>query len=68
MREVAPLRITTNSLNLKALLQHQTASLEADIHQPRAREVRVSEYRKHKNASGRLGNLTRCSLVGKVEG
>jgi hypothetical protein len=33
------------------LLQRQTASLEADVHEPGPREVGVSEYRDHQNGS-----------------
>ena len=41
------MRVATESVDLKALLQRQTASLETDVHEPRAREVGVSEYREH---------------------
>ena len=44
VREVPTQRVATESLDLKALLQHQTARLEADVHQPRAGEVGVCEY------------------------
>lgn len=47
VREVPPQGVATESLDLKALLQCQTAGLKTDVHQPGAREVGVSEYRDH---------------------
>lgn len=44
MSEVSTERVATESVNLKALLQCHTAGLQADIHEPCAREVGVSEY------------------------
>ena len=44
MREVPSHRVATETIDLKALLQRQTAGLEADVHEPGAREVSVSEY------------------------
>ena len=40
VREVPTQRVATESLDLKALLQRQPASLEPDVHEPRAGESR----------------------------
>ena len=47
VREVPSHRLTTESIDLKALLQCQPARLKADVHEPGAGEVRVGEYLIH---------------------
>src|SRR6266496_607710 len=49
MREVPAYCLATERVNLKALLQCETARLQADVHEPGAREVGVSEYRDHQD-------------------
>src|SRR2546425_8362969 len=58
--EVPTQGVATESVDLKALLQCQSARLEADVHQPGAREVCVSEYRNHQNRSTALSSLGGC--------
>src|SRR5437870_9658370 len=43
--EVPTHRLAAESIDLKALLQSQSAGFEADVHQPRARAVSVGENR-----------------------
>jgi hypothetical protein len=51
-------RFATESLDLKALLQCQTARLESHVHEPGAREVRVSEDLNHQlGLSGKVESL-----------
>src|SRR5260370_27402089 len=47
--EVLAHGVATESIDLEALLQGQTASLNADIHEPGAREIGVGEYLLHQN-------------------
>jgi hypothetical protein len=61
VREVPAQRVTTESFDLKTLLQRQPASLEADVHEPGAREVGVGEY----YLRHRLAILPRHVLFGK---
>jgi hypothetical protein len=49
VREVPTEGIATESLDLKALLQCQTARLQPDVHESGAREVGVSEYWAHQD-------------------
>jgi hypothetical protein len=42
VREVPTLRIATDRVDLKALLQRQSTSLEADVHEPCAGEVGIN--------------------------
>jgi hypothetical protein len=62
VREVPTQGVATESIDLKALLQCQTARLEADVHEPGAREVGVSEYRDHQDKSTVVSSFGRCIL------
>ena len=61
--KIPPQRIATEGLNLKALLQRQPASSEADIHEPRAGEVGVRENWEHKKPA----DTTRASSKAQVK-
>src|SRR5688572_18473616 len=62
VREVSPHGVATESVDLKALLQCQTASLEANVHEPSAREVSVSEYWAHHDRSTLASSVGSCIL------
>ena len=62
VREVPTQGVATESLDLKALLQCQTSRLEADVHEPCAREVGVSEDRDHQNRIRVVSSVGCCIL------
>lgn len=66
--EVPTHGVTAESLDLKALLQRQTARLEADVHEPGAREVGVSEYWDHRNRPTVVSSVGCCILRPQIEG
>ena len=65
VREVPTQGIATKRLDLKTLLQCQTARLETDIHEPSPRKVGVGEYRNHQSKATQE-RLARQGLAGKV--
>lgn len=51
VREVAPHRVATEAVNLKALLQCETAGFKTNVHQSSAGKIGISENRFHPRSS-----------------
>ena len=61
--EVPTHRVAAERIDLKALLQRQTAGLESDVHQPRAREISVGENWEHEKPA----DTTQASSIAQVK-
>ena len=66
VREIPTQGVATESVDLKALLQYQTARLEANVHEPGAREVGISEYWDHQDRST-VVSLVGCCMLSPLD-